>query len=181
MSKNVQLSGCLIAVGEIHYIEIHRNTVSAPHPFCRPKRRTSELLTLSLMMLICWKHCKRPMLWSAKKLSSTSTSSSERICCPYTKESLRHTRNKNHSQSYHLTMTSGTVICSQASQTVQQGTDDACGSSVMALHVILKLCNELSCAFSARLYSCRFLVKTEPHACGGFSICFCVRSGILVD
>ncbi len=70
----------------------------------RPKRRTREHLSWSQMTLICWKHYRKLTSWSAKQLSSTSISSSEKTYCLQAKTS-HQARSRKHSPNCHLMMT----------------------------------------------------------------------------
>ncbi len=81
----------------------HNKSDSVSFPY-RPKRRTREHLSWSRMTLICWKHYRRLTSWSAKKPSSTSISSSEKIYCLQAKTS-HQARSRKHSLNCHLMMT----------------------------------------------------------------------------
>lgn len=69
----------------------------------RPKRRTREHLSWSRMTFTCWKHYRRLTSWSAKKPSSTSISSSEKIYCLQAKTS-HQARSRKHSPNCRLMM-----------------------------------------------------------------------------
>ena len=80
-----------------------RTTDNVGFPY-RPKSRTREHLSSSQMTLICWKHYRRLTSWSAKKPSSTSISSSEKIYCLQAKTS-HQARSRKHSPNCRLMMT----------------------------------------------------------------------------
>jgi hypothetical protein len=90
---------CIVIPSQLAYIK----SDNVGFPF-RLKRRTRERLSWSQMTLICWKHYRRLTSWSAKKPSSTSISSSEKIYCLQAKTS-HQARSRKHSPNCRLMMT----------------------------------------------------------------------------
>ncbi len=81
----------------------HNKSDSVSFPY-RPKRRTREHLSWSRMTFTCWKHYRRLTSWSAKKPSSTSISSSEKIYCLQA-QTNHQARSRKHSPNCRLMMT----------------------------------------------------------------------------